>query len=831
MMGFDPGLRLDPFQERAIEAVEAGRSVVVAAPTGSGKTLVAEAAMHMVRRRGGKVFYTTPIKALSNQKFGDFRKVFGDESVGLLTGDNTINGEAPIVVMTTEVLRNMIYARSQTLERLEVVVLDEVHYLQDRFRGAVWEEVIIHAPAHVQLVCLSATVANADQFSGWIRTRRGPTDLIVEEHRPVPLESLYAVKDRWNEKVRIEPLLLDGKPNRSLEGRLAGRNARRYGPPRRIETVVELDDRGLLPAIYFIFSRAGCEDAARKLVSAGARFTDETERERIRSTAERHTASIERIDLGALGYEEWLYGLEMGVAPHHAGMIPAFKQTVEELFVRGLIRVVFATETLALGINMPARTVVIESLSRFNGEAHEILRPGDFTQLTGRAGRRGIDDIGYGVVLHSRFIPFRRVTELASAGSHPLRSSFRPTYNMAVNLVANYDVEQAERLLDASFAQYQRRKGQARLAKEIRRLEKRLGELEKGEQCERGDVREYVNLLRSGEQHGPAKRFLSERRVGDVIEIPAGRRAGRYVVAQRSPKRQEVSAVSEQGELMRIRPSDLHGAVFLGRFAMPKPFKPGSERFRRRVAAGLKRFTPGEVIPLRWESGELPSHPVASCPDRRMHLESVERADRARRDLERLRDEMNAGYRGLVGEFHAIIDLLRGRGYLHDWGLTAAGERLRSIYNELDLLLAEALGDGVLESLTPSELAAVVSMVVYEPRREETGSVLWPTAAIESSVERLERLWSEIVEDEQRHRLPPSRRPDAGFVERAFRWSEGETLEMVLEGGEAGDFVRVCRQLLDVLRQIRDAAPWLRPLVSDTIGSIDRGVVAAEGIG
>ncbi len=455
--------RPDPFQTMAAEAVERGASVVVTAPTGAGKTLVAEAAVHLSLGKGRRVFYTTPLKALSNQKFRDFAAVYGPERVGLLTGDNTINGGAPIVVMTTEVLRNMIYAGAD-LAPVETVVLDEVHYLQDRFRGAVWEEVIIHAPRHIRLVCLSATVANADEFTEWLRARRGRTDLVVEYHRPVPLERWWAVKDRFENEVHVLPLFTEAaagrRPNRSIPRMLAHRGGRRrrFSTPRRLELVERLATLDMLPAIYFVFSRAGCDESAVRAAGAGVRLTDRAEQEEIRRRAEEGTAHLEEPDLRALHYDRWLTALEKGVAAHHAGLVPAFKEVVEQLFCDGLVKLVFATETLALGINMPARTVVLDRLTKFTGEGHELMLPGEFTQLTGRAGRRGIDTVGHGVVLHSPYVPFERVSSIADLGSHPLRSSFRPNYNMVVNLIANYPRRQAERLLEASFAQFQRRR-------------------------------------------------------------------------------------------------------------------------------------------------------------------------------------------------------------------------------------------------------------------------------------------------------------------------------------------------------------------------------------
>ena len=457
----------DPFQVMAAEAVERGESVMVTAPTGTGKTLIAEAAVHVSLARGRRVFYTTPLKALSNQKFRDFTNAYGPDRVGLLTGDNTINSQAPIVVMTTEVLRNMIYAGAD-LSAVEIVVLDEVHYLQDRFRGAVWEEVIIHAPRHIRLVCLSATVANAGEFTRWLRSRRGPTRLVVEDHRPVRLERWWAVWDRYDQEVHVLPLFLDTagglRPNSSIPRMLAHRGGRRrrFGTPKRLEVVEHLAFLDMLPAIYFVFSRIGCDDSASRVAGSGIRLTDDYEREEIRHRVEQGTAHLESSDLRALGYGRWLAALEKGVAAHHAGLVPAFKEVTEQLFCDGLVKLVFATETLALGINMPARTVVIDRLSKFTGEGHELMLPGEFTQLTGRAGRRGIDLVGHGVVLHSPYVRFERLVSIADVGAHPLRSSFRPNYNMVVNLIANYPRRQAERLLEASFAEFQQHRGDRR---------------------------------------------------------------------------------------------------------------------------------------------------------------------------------------------------------------------------------------------------------------------------------------------------------------------------------------------------------------------------------
>lgn len=468
--------RPDPFQVRAAKAIESGSSVLVAAPTGAGKTLVADFAAARALARNERLFYTTPIKALSNQKYRDFRHSNGDGSVGLLTGDNSINPEAPLVVMTTEVLRNMIYEGSRRLDGLTYVVLDEVHYLQDRYRGATWEEIIIELPSDVRLISLSATVSNLSEFGGWLRKARGEVELVEETSRPVPLHSLYGFDDRRNDEVRFLPVFAAESESGAVNPELLrifkpnsrGGRSRWIRSPNRLDVIDELAYQDALPAIFFIFSRATCDAAAKQCLAGGIRLTTEKEARQIRRIVEASLVGISDVDLDALGYETWLALLESGIATHHAGLIPAFKEAVEELFVRALVKVVFATETLALGINMPARAVVVESLSKFNGQFHAVLTPGEYTQLSGRAGRRGIDSVGYCLVLHSRWVPFARVAEIAGSRTYELVSSFNPTYNMATNLVATRERSDAEAMLASSFAQY-------RIDRSLRNLRDELG--------------------------------------------------------------------------------------------------------------------------------------------------------------------------------------------------------------------------------------------------------------------------------------------------------------------------------------------------------------------
>jgi len=521
---------LDPFQRTACERLEAGRSVLVAAPTGSGKTTVAEFAVYLARReRDARIFYTAPIKALSNQKYHELRASYGDEEVGLLTGDVNIRGDAPIVVMTTEVLRNMIYAESTALHDLAFVVLDEVHYLADRYRGAVWEEIILHLPADVSLVSLSATVSNAEEFGDWMHAVRGDTDVILSEHRPVPLYQhvltrrallpLYidaggnssAAHGGSGGRRTINPELRDmarrlprsertdararaeSADDRAFARYRSHRNRSRGSAPvrrtpriRHADVARALEETGLLPGIVFVFSRNGCDQAVQQCLYAGVSLTTHEERKEIRSVAREALAALDEDDLRALGATGWLSGLERGVAAHHAGLLPQFKSVVETLFQRRLVKLVFATETLALGINMPARSVTIERLDKYNGEQRVPLSSGEFTQLTGRAGRRGIDHEGHAVIAWHDDMDLEAVSQLASARSFPVKSSFRPTPNMAVNLLQRMPLDKARETLELSLAQFQADRAVVDMAQQLRAEQQSLAGYERAAQRAKG---------------------------------------------------------------------------------------------------------------------------------------------------------------------------------------------------------------------------------------------------------------------------------------------------------------------------------------------------------
>lgn len=854
LAGYD--FALDPFQERAIDALDAGRSVLVAAPTGSGKTVVAEYAVASALADGAKAFYTAPIKALSNQKYTDLARRHGADAVGLLTGDNAINPHAPIVVMTTEVLRNMVYAGSPLLDGLRFVVLDEVHYLQDAYRGPVWEEVIIHLDPTVRLVCLSATVSNAEELAEWITTVRGPTDTVIEERRPVELQNLYCVGDKASEHLHLLPTLVDGRPNPEAErlddqalrargGPPRGRPRRRFYTPRRIEVIELLEEHGMLPAIVFIFSRRACDEARDACLDAGLRLTTAQERARIRQIVDERTASLTDADLAVLDFDRFLAGLEAGIAAHHAGMVPPFKEAVEACFVEGLTKVVFATETLALGVNMPARSVVIERLTKFSGEQRELLTPGEYTQLTGRAGRRGIDEIGYAIVLWSPFVPFEQVAALASSRTYALRSAFRPTYNMAANLVQRYEPRQAHHLLNLSFAQYQADRAVVRLEARIERQEQRLARLRREATCERGDVDEYRQLRAAAREGRTARAAVARDRVlaalarlapGDVIVLDGVRHAVLSVAFRKGNPR--LHLVDERAKARTLTADDLREEPqAVGSVPLPVPYNPNNRAFQQELGRSLRR---ARIHPTRrgraarddGADGAVASHPVHDCPDRDAHLRAAVQAERVERELSDLRRQVRGRTESLARRFDRVLRLLEAWGHLDGWSLTERGEILAETFHECDLVVAEAIASGLLDGLDAPSLAAVVSCFTYEHRgRDRPPPPRFPSSTVRARYQALERIALDLNTDEEEAGLPLTRPPDPGFVHLAHAWASGRGLASVLEDEalSGGDFVRNVKQLVDLLRGIADVAPVpaTAARARQAADALQRGVVTA----
>jgi ATP-dependent RNA helicase HelY len=879
----------DDFQREACQALRLGHSVLVAAPTGSGKTVVGEFAVHLALSAGRKCFYTTPIKALSNQKYADLVRRYGPAEVGLLTGDNSVNGEAPVVVMTTEVLRNMLYAGSGTLGGLGYVVLDEVHYLGDRFRGGVWEEVIIHLPESVQVAALSATVSNAEEFGEWLVQVRGDTTVIVDEQRPVPLWQHMLADGRLYDLFTSDPATGDPAtgaaeaapprvnpelvriarrdewnarkaPSRPQRG---GRRPRRFVPPSRPRVIERLDAAGLLPSITFIFSRTGCDAAVLQCLRAGLRLTTPDEAAVIRRRAEQRTAEIDDEDLAALGYGDWIDGLERGIAAHHAGLLPVFKEVVEELFTEGLIRAVFATETLALGVNMPARTVVIERLDKWNGETHANLTPGEYTQLTGRAGRRGIDVEGHAVVLWQPGMDPAEVAGLASTRTYQLNSSFQPSYNMAVNLVGQVGRERARALLESSFAQFQADRAVVGVARQLRRSKEALAGYREAMNCDKGDFAEYMALRRelsqreadlarsrSADRRAEAERSVGRLRPGDVIRVPGGRRAGIAVVLDTPGP--VVLTVNRQ--VKRLSMADFPVPVEpVERIRIPSWFSARSPRHRRDLAATVRNRLGGRDVSARGDNtaphpdaprdaeigrlrARIRGHPCHGCPDREDHARWAERYFRLKRETEGLERRVATRSHVIARTFDRVCTVLEQLGYLEGAGkVTAKGGRLAGLYTELDLLAAECLEHGLWDGLSPAELAACVSALTYESRQsDDAAAPRLPHGPAGEVLAATVRLWGELDAIESDNSLSFLREPDFGFAWAAWRWARGHRLDSVLAdcGLTAGDFVRAVKQLIDLLDQVAvTAGPQLGSCARAAIDAMRRGVVAYSSVG
>jgi ATP-dependent RNA helicase HelY len=797
---FRSGLRfdLDAFQSAACVSLAEGNSVLVAAPTGAGKTIVAEFAVYLAMQEPlAKVFYTTPMKALSNQKFQDLVAVYGPDDVGLLTGDTNVNSQARIVVMTTEVLRNMLYADSDLLTNLSYVIMDEVHYLADRFRGPVWEEVIIHLPQNVRMVSLSATVSNAEEFGDWLQTVRGETDVIVSEERPVPLEQHVLVKSKMLDLFdssglaathRVNPELArlaqaGGRPivARSGQGRRGGDRGdfhQRHmdgnaGRMDRSEIVDMLNGKHLLPAIFFIFSRVGCDQAVRQVLRAGVSLTQAHERDEIRQIVDERCRTLLDEDLAVLGYWEWLEGLERGVAAHHAGLLPAFKEVVEELFQKKLVKAVFATETLALGINMPARTVVLEKLEKFNGEARVPITPGEYTQLTGRAGRRGIDVEGHSVIQWQQGLDPQAVASLASRRTYPLNSSFKPTYNMAVNLIDQFGRDRTREILELSFAQFQADRAVVDLARKVRQQEESLSGYAKSMTCHLGDFTEYSAI---------------RRELSDLEREGAGQGA-------------------------------------------PGEHLPRAKRERRqRELAGLRK--------------RLRSHPCHSCPEREQHARWAERWWRLKRQTDALNQQIRSRTGAVAKVFDRVTDVLLGFGYLvrdtngaEDGGvvLSESGRILRRIYGERDLLVAESLRRGLWNSLDAASLAAMACALVFEPRRDEgmTNDRFLPKGPFRPALDATQDLWSRLDDLERDNGLPGSDPLAVGLCLAMWKWARGGSLSDVLYESDmaAGDFVRWTKQTIDLLDQLSLVADGhVGRTARQAMNAIRRGIVAYSSV-
>jgi len=858
---------LDGFQLEAIDALSQGHSVVVSAPTGSGKTLVGEYAIHRALAHGQKVLYTTPLKALSNQKLRDFREQFGHERVGLLTGDLSLNREAQVVVMTTEIFRNMLYAEidhpdNDPLEGVEAVVLDECHYMNDSQRGTVWEESIIHCPPAIQLVALSATVANAGQLTDWIAAVHGPTRLVHSDHRPVPLAfSFCSAKG-------LHPLLneagTDLHPNAKVWR--APKGTRRKGPktpkppqpeaPPLAFVVAQMAEREMLPAIYFIFSRRGCDKGVRDLGQLC--LVNPQEQARIRARLEAFAeASPEAV---REGHAEPLL---RGIASHHAGVLPAWKELIEELFQQGLIKVVFATETLAAGINMPARSTVISALSKRTERGHRPLMGSEFLQMAGRAGRRGLDSQGYVVTVQSRFEGVREAGQLATAPADPLVSQFTPSYGMVLNLLQRYALAKARELVERSFGRYLATLDLADDQARIGELQAQLATLQLGAgagggvgddvpwdaledyEKQRGRLREERRLLRTLQHQAEetvaheltlALQFASE---GSLVSLKAPQLKGRVapaVIVEKVPGPGQFPLLLclTDDNLWILVPCNavvsLHAELSclqVGRIAPPALSRIGEHHHGDQASGGLalavasmaRRYdmaTPqydlagevqGQAELVHQLEQELERHPAHGWGDRKQLKKVRRRMEELEAEIEERQRLLHFRSNRHWDTFLALIEVLRHFGGLAGAeGLepTEVGRTVAALRGDNELWLGLALMSGHLDGLDPAELAAVLEAISTEVNRPDLWCAWAPPPAVEEALHDLRAIRRQLERQQEQARVtfPLWWEPElTGLV---HAWASGAAWSEVIANTslDEGDVVRVLRRTVDLLAQI-----------------------------
>ena len=784
--------RLDEFQREAIAKLERSRGVLVSAPTSSGKTVVAEYAIWRrlkaptgLRREPGvaaDVIYTTPLKALSNQKFRDLGERYGEPQIGLVTGEHTINDGAPVVVMTTEILRNVLYDEPARVDRVGDVVLDEVHYIDDYPRGTVWEEVIIEAPRHIRLIGLSATVSNVAEVAAWMSELRGTIETVTRTERPVALETWLAIDNT------LHPLF-DAHGNaarHTLE--LAQRDtlrdprlryARRAPDNDLLRIIDELSRRQMLPAIYFIFSRRGCREALARCDLHDLDLTTADEKRAVDAAfQERLDALTDADERRVVSQALPLRLLRRGVAMHHAGMLPYAKETVERLFQRGMIKVVFATETLSLGLNMPARSCVISTFTKFDGTAFAPLTSGELTQLMGRAGRRGIDTLGHGVILKESDVDVRDIYDAALSGEFAVESKFAPTYGMVLSLLRTRSAEEAEALLQRSLGQYQTMR---QLEHWDHRRDNLRGQL--------ADLRQHV--------YRHPKVPCTERTLTQFLQASA-----------------ELSRV--QSELRRRRREHWRSG---GRGRGQRTPDPGQryEVLRRRANSMQERVN---------------RSPCPRCPflaEHRGHRREVEEIEAT---LEGGEAELEQESRRFIREFRALRAVLRAGGFLDGDTATEVGKLAEALYGESALLVADAIGVGLFEGLGPEDLAASLVMLVAEDRgrdRPPPSRRHFPSHEVERCFRALRTIWQQLAALEAEQGLTTLSPLSFDYVTPAYRWALGDDLAEIEPPAAAdlGDVVKAIKSLYSLLRQMEQAlrSHPLQPLVVMTRERIERDLI------
>jgi ATP-dependent RNA helicase HelY len=723
-------------------------------------------------------------------------------------------------------------------------------------------------------------MSNTRELAEWIGTVRGPTDAVIEERRPVRLDNLYLVGDRTNDRLHLLPTFVEHRANpdaarldasavRFARGRpnergLRGSGRRTLYTPGRVETVELLDSRGMLPAIYFIFSRNQCDEAARACLDAGLRFTSDDDRVRIRRIIDARLEALDPSDLTVLGYGQFLAQLEAGLAPHHAGMVPPFKEVVEACFVEGLVKVVFATETLAVGINMPARTVVIEKLTKFTGDHHEQLTPGQYTQLTGRAGRRGIDELGHAVVAWSPFVRFEAVAELAGSRSFHLRSAFRPTYNMAANLVRTYGDEEAHHLLNLSFAQFQADRDVVRIETRLERQRARLTGLREEAESPFGDIAEYRRAIEQAREprgrDDPVELAMLKLRPGNVVFVNKGKYRGPVAVVASAHRKGglRLTTITAGGDSIQLTAADFGMPPRqLATVTLPTPYAPNRHDYRREVGRrvknaklashgdkrgsdrGDKRGNDRGDDDGRGTSGTRTfdtrsgMHPVEGDPDLRARIRAAGQADRVEREIAELESRVQRHNQSLAREFDGVLGVLSAFGYVdrEAWSLTDAGEMLARTFHESDLLVTQCLRLELLDGLTPAELAGLVSTFVYEHRSPDDPPRPWfPSDDVKRRWRRIAAVSEDLAAIERSHGLGEHRPPEPTFIAVAYAWIAGDSFAEVVADEEltGGDFVRTMKQLIDLLGQIALVAsdPQTRRAARQAADAAFRDVVA-----
>jgi ATP-dependent RNA helicase HelY len=778
---------LDPFQREAIEKLDAGSGgVLVSAPTSSGKTVVAEYAIFRALREHVKVIYTTPLKALSNQKYHDFTREYGEATVGLVTGENTINDDAPIVVMTTEILRNLIYEDPARLDLVRYVVLDEVHYIDDFPRGSVWEEIVIQAPPTIKLVGLSATIGNYKEIADWMAENRGGMETVFHDVRPVELKMWLAINNRCLPLFREDGGIDQRTWTKAAQEEEASYRVGRYRalPSNDLLHVIEeLKHLDMLPAIYFIFSRRGCREALQRCSYHELDLTTAAEKEAIDRIAADRLQGLKDRDEEAL-FRRMVDArlLRRGLAEHHAGLLPYHKEMVEELFQQGLIKAVFATETLSLGINMPARGVVVSSFTKFDGVNFSHLTTGELTQLMGRAGRRGIDVIGHGVILKESDVEVGTIYEVAMGPTLVVQSKFLPSYNMALNLLRVYTLEEAEALMQRSFGQFQKRLVAEQTHERLLNVRERLADTRKlwdDAEVSLEDVEQYFKL--------------EDRRRAVRIELKRLRReAGSERRGQRGRRGRHTRAMGGAARLVQRLEVEAKGLL---------------ERQRKLKVVRSPRF--GEYLQRYAEVRTL------------------------QKELEAGEHELGGTMDEYARKLRRLCRILTEAGFLAHNRPTDKGLFASRVYGENTILVAEAVSAGWLEGLTPEELCAVLVMLAAEDRerggrdRQVRGPRRYPTHAVAQTARLVRTLYFRFADMEKDLDEPNLRQPSHDYIDFAYRWSSGEPLDQIPlpANADIGDAIKAMKSLYSLLRQLEWA---LRQAKSPLLDDVTRAVAQME---